>query len=382
MDEFPQEIYTGIIVSFGFKTSIMPSQNNSLIYLNNPATGLISKESIAAAEAFQKKTMTNCSGAFFEWMRDHKPALRKRTAELLKAKESQIAFVPNFSYGLLAAIHSMQPDINKVLLFKDDYPSLNMPFVLSGFDISYVDSPDGFEVPMSKIMEIAEKEKPQLIALSHVQFLSGFTLDYKALAKFCRERDIWLIIDFTQSMGITDLEFENSGIDVAISSTYKWLNGGFGAAVMAVSDRFMKRFPPKGAGFGSVTQDESGWTYTPSISGYEPGHLAAATLLQLEESLKTRLKMGVKSVREHNLKLLKRIASRLEETQFSAMGGPEGGHLLTLLCFTAPKAVHEHLVNHQIVSTWRKGAIRVGPHFYNTEEEVDILIDVLKKFRF
>lgn len=357
------------------KNKTMTKEN--LIYLNAAAVALVSKESVKAAQDFQEGTLTNPAKTFFQWKQNGLEELREKTAQLINAKTSEVAFIPNFSFGIAAVLDSIRPKVSKVLLYKDDYPSLTMPVELGGFDVYYVESKDGFSFEIDDIKSLVEKEGIEAVIVSHVQFLTGFTLDIEALGNYLQSKGVAFIVDTTQSTGAVEFDFQNSPIDVIISSSYKWLNGGLGSGILVIKDDFMEKYPPKIAGFGSVTQVPGGWTYKPSLLSYEPGHLNPLGLLQLFEGVKHHLEMGVSTIQKHNHSLIKRLAEGLKKTNFKVKGGNEGTHLSTILVFEAPQKVHEYLVQNKVVTTWRKNSIRVSPHYYNTEAEIDRLVELL-----
>lgn len=353
-------------------------QKEDLIYLNTAAAGILSPASVSATTEFQEKTLTNPGKYFIQWLGEGLPILREKVAQLINTTYTQIAFTPNFSYSLLPVIQSIQPTLKKVLLYKDDYPSLNMPFELGGFEVHYVESPDGFSIPLSAIKKIVEQENIELIAISHVQFLTGFTIDLNELGNYCRERNVVLIVDATQSMGAVALDFESLPVDVLISSSYKWLNGGYGSAVLCLKEKFMDRFPPKVGGFASMKHSPDGWSYEPSVRSYEPGHLNILGLLQLEHAVDQRLLDGIDAVEKHNTVLLEMLVKGIGETRFKIRGGTETKNRTTILCFEAEKEVYDQLTEEGFSFTWRRGLIRVSPHFYNTKEEIEALIATLK----
>ncbi len=355
-------------------------KSNNLTYLNTASVGLVSRVSVEAAQRFQEATLTNPSKAFMEWMHNGLVYLREKMASLICTQPSQIALIPNFSYGLVSVINNMNGHVKNVLLYKDDYPSLNLPFELGGFHVHYVESQDGFAVSLSQIEEIIRKEKIEVVALSHVQFLTGFAINLDELADICKRNEVVLIVDATQGLSAFDFNFDASSVDVLISSSYKWLNGGVGSAVMAIKDSFMNRFIPRSAGFGSMEHSENGWSYNPSLLSYEPGHLNAIGLLQLEAAVEQRLKAGVHEVAQHDHALVKRLAEGMADTSFRVCGGYKTDHLISILCFEAEQKVHDYLLQSGIATTWRKGLIRVSPHFYNTEADIDKLLYVLKEF--
>ncbi len=355
-------------------------RSNEITYLNTAAVGLVSPESVVAAQQFQKGTTTNAAATFIDWMGKNLPVLREKVAGLLKGQSNQIAFTPNFSYSIQSIAGNLRSKVKKVLLYKEDYPSLNLPFELGGFEVHYVENREGFLISLDDIMEIVQREKIEAIAISHVQYLTGFTIDIEALGKYCREQGIVFILDATQSFSAVELDFNALDVDVLISSSYKWLNGGPGSAVMAIKEDFIKRFSPRSAGYGSMTVDGKGLNYSPSIKSYEPGHLNPLGLLQLEKAVEERIKTGIPKIREHNKTLISRLAKGLAETQFKVCGGTDASHLSTILCFFAKQEIHEMLLQNNIFTTWRNGLIRVSPHFYNTEEDIDHLLAVLTRF--
>lgn len=359
----------------------MNKEAKSLIYLNTAGVGLLSEAAVAASESFNNASLTNASGAFMKWMEERLPNLRNLMASLIHTRLSQIVFLPNFSFGLISVVNSIRPSIKKVLLYRDDYPSLNLPFELGGFEVYYAESHDGFSISLERIKEITEKEKIEAIAISHVQFLTGFTIDLEALGNYCSKKNITLIVDATQSLGAVNLNFDTLPVDVLISSSYKWLNGGIGSAVMCMKESFMKRFPPRMAGFGSMTHTMEGWSYQPSATSYEPGHLNAVGLLHLEKSIEQRLFDKVASVVAYNGSMVKQLTDGLRELSYKIRGGYETKHLSTILCIEAEKDVADYLQENRIVVTWRKGLIRVSPHFYNNAEEIGTLLKVLMDYK-
>lgn len=352
--------------------------DQKLIYLNTAATGIVSKESVEAAENFQKATLSDPGNTFVQWIKEGLPGLRKKTATLLGAHEDQIAFVPNFSFGLLPVVQSLRPYLKKVLLHDEDYPSVNLPFELGGFEVSYIKSPDGFHLPLSLFKEVIEREKIEIVAISHVQFLTGFKADINALGNYCKEKGIVFIVDGTQSIGAFSCNFSKLPVDVLISSSYKWLNGGFGSAVLCIKEDFIQRFPPVIAGFGSMKHVTDEWNYVPSVKSFEPGHLNAPGLLQLEKAIDRKLKEGMANIEAHDQKLITRLQEGFGELPLKVRGGLETTERMAILCFEADEKMYDCLTQKGFALTWRKGLIRVSPHFYNTEEETDALLETLK----
>ena len=353
---------------------------NKFVYLNTAGTGLIDPEGIRAAKDFLDRTSNNPSAAFMSWMAEELPILRRNAARLLDTAENQIAFVPNFSFALSAVLQGLTGKLKKVLLYDSDYPSLNMPFEVGNFKPYYVQSEDGFHISNEAIFQKIEKEKIEIVALSHVQYLTGFKLDIKAIGEYCHEKGIVFIVDGTQSMGATPVNFDNLPVDLLIGSSYKWLNGGYGSAILCIKDTFIEKYPPGIAGFGSMDRtDDEEWKYRPSNKSFEPGHLNAAPLLQLSKSIEHKLDTGLESIHTHNTALIQRLHNGILDLPFKIKGAKDFQNRLHILIFEAEKTVAEALQEKGFAITWRKNSIRVSPHFYNTAEEIDGFLSALEE---
>ena len=352
---------------------------DQLTYLNTAGTGLLSAAALRAAADFQQKTTTDPSSAFLDWLDQQLPRLRKDTARLFDTRADQIAFAPNFSFALSAVIGCLAGRVRKVLLYQNDYPSLTLPFELGPFDLHYVNDTDGFHISTEEIIAAIDRHKIEVVALTHVQFLSGFKLDIQKIADYCRKSGTVFIVDGSQSMGAVPMSFDRLPIDVLISSCYKWLNGGFGSAVLCIKKHFIDQFPPRIAGYGSMDKTDGRWQYRPSYKSFEPGHLNPPALLQLHEGIREKLERGLEAIYSHNNRLVRRLHDKIATLPFEIVGNGDLTNRLHILVFKAPETVAAWLKQNGCEVTWRRDTIRVSPHFYNTEADIDRFADVLKK---
>lgn len=351
--------------------------NNQRIYLNTAGTGLLSPQAIKKAKSFMDKTLQDPSEVFLGWLENDLPRLRKAAARLFDTADNQIAFSPNFSFALSSVIQSLEGRAKKVLLYNDDYPSLNLPFELGKFEVHYINSYDGFHISTEDILQIIKKEKIEIVALSHVQFLTGFKIDIKSIGKYCKANGIVFIVDGTQSMGATPINFDRLPVDVLIGSSYKWLNGGFGSAILCIKNTFIEKYPPRIAGFGSLDKSAGQWQYRPSNKSFEPGHLNAPALLQLQEGIDDKLKTGLETIHSHNTALAQKLQERLLQLPIDIIGTDDFENRLHILVFKAGKSIADYLKERRFAITWRKENIRVSPHFYNTEEDIDAFVEAI-----
>lgn len=344
------------------------------IYVNTASCGLLSKESIAAATAFLETMQTNASKAA-ETIRDEViERIRSKVASFLDAPVQQLAFLPNFSWGLNAIVQSLKGN-EKVLLYNNDYPSLTAPFKINGFDITWIEDKDGFGIESEQLKQMLIENKINLLVISHVQWLSGFKLDIDDIGAFCKEHDILFVLDATQSLGAATIHISKQHIDVLICSNYKWMNAGFGTGILYVSESFMNKYPPVVGGGNSYVTEHEVSNYVASVKNFEPGHINLHGLLVLEKAVDYKLERGIASIAAHNHQLLQALISGLDKSLI--LGAPDLHYRSSILVLKDPGNLFEYLTNHGVVTIKRGNNIRIGVHFYNTAEEIQQLIKLI-----
>ncbi len=347
-------------------------------YLNTSGIGLIPEEHIQASRDFNDDLLLNGSLAFEKWRAEDYPRIRTKASEFIGCKESELAFLPNFSFGLIAILPIIQVH-KKVLLYRDDYPSLRDPFVLGDYEVSWVESPDGFFIDTEEIKGKLLKEDIQLFVISHVQYLSGFCIAVDELGAFCQENGITFVVDTTQSLGRTELNFERSGIDILISSNYKWMNSGFGSGVLCIRQKFLEENPAKVAGYGSYTMENGDFFYEPSILSYEGGHLNCSGLNMLDASLSLKKEIGAQKIIQKGDDLLEYLILQLASIDYPILGDNSLENRAGIVCIPGNSDQFEELRKANIQVTFRNGHFRIGPHFYNKLKDIDTLINSLRK---
>lgn len=344
------------------------------IYFNTASCGLLSQDSVAATNVLYEGMLTNASKAV-EPLRDHgMENIRNMVASFIDAQSSQVALIPNFSWGLNAIVQSLKGN-ERVLLYKNDYPSLTTPFQINQFDITWLDDKDGFLIDTEELKNIIIAARIDLLVISHVQWLSGFKIDLDDIVIFCRSHNVLFIVDATQSLGAVRVSVTKQPIDVLISSNYKWMNGGFGTGIMYVSEGFMNRYPPVVGGSSSYQTYGDMSTYVASVKNFEPGHINMHGLLILEQALLYKLQLGIENIEHHNKGLIRFM---LEHIDSSLLLGPATTTLRSsIIVLKDPGNLYAHLTTNGIIAIKRGNNIRIGVHFYNTKDEAVRFLDIL-----
>lgn len=348
-------------------------------YFNTAATGLVMPKYVKATTAFLNDLIVNASEANEKWYNDFLPDLRHAAAELLDADVSEIAFVPNFSYALSALVHALTPGM-RVMVLHEDYPSVVDPFRLNGFDVHRLKSEYKVHFNIEEIMVQCLARKTEILAISHVQWLTGFKVDLNALGKFCREKGILLIVDATQSLGAVPISLRESGADVIISSNYKWMNAGLGTGIMCARRDFLERFPAKIRGNHSRMLAGEKWTDDASILGYEPGHLNTPGLVMLAQSIEDKLHTGIDQIEKHNMQLTRLFVEDMVNEKTSVIGPESMQGRSSIVAVRGGENLFHELTRQGFVVSFRNGAVRISFHYHNTKEEVDALVRYLNHY--
>jgi selenocysteine lyase/cysteine desulfurase len=300
--------------------------------------------------------------------------VRESIGDFFGCAPNRVALVPNFSYGFNSILESMdQP--NKALLLKGDYPSINWAVESRNFEVNYASLDENLE---ENIISQIESHKPFFFAFSIVQYINGVKLNAGFLKRL-KERfpDLILIADGTQYFGTEAFDFGNSGIDIVISSCYKWLNAGYGNGFMLFNESVQGKLSPKNLGFGSL-QGKYKAHEGNFIGKFEPGHYDTLNFGSLKVAVDLVKEKGIDKISDkiNNLKHIARErfanAGLLEEWTL------EREDFSPLFNIKGDEDLFNRLIGEGIITSLRGNGIRVSVHYYNNEEDMDHLFRILK----
>ena len=354
-------------------------QPEYITYLNTSSFGLVSGSSIEKAHKFHEDLHKYASKQAADFFEKVLPQIRETVSTFIDAPVHEIALIPNFSYGLCAVIPAIS-SLKRVLLYKDDYPSLIQPFLINDFDVFWIDSNDGFTIDLEELKQSIIHNNIEILAISHVQYMTGFLIDVDDLGTFCKQHDVLFILDGSQSLGAIPFSFNTSEVNVFITSNYKWMNGGYGTGIMCMKQETIEKYTPKTGGFNSYRILDGQWKYKPSVFSYEPGHLNMSGLALLKDALDFKLEMGVNNIAFHNMNLLNRFVEKIDSISCNLVGPSGNTNRCNIVGFRGDEKLVNYLDEQKIVVKMRNEIIRIGIHFYNTEDDIDHLIESLRSY--
>ncbi len=348
---------------------------NQYIYANTAATGLLSEDLL---EWRQEHDLDYLIGGSMMKMKANKmhAETRKIVGKFFNCPTDNVALVPNFTIGLNLLLEGMGEN-EKVLLFKDDYPSLNWPFESRGFHTEYIEIGNTLE---EDIYETVKNKGITVLALSVVQWLNGIKIDLNFLKGLKKDfPDLMIIADGTQFLGTEQFDFSESAIDIIGASAYKWLLSGYGCGLLLIKEAVKERFQLKAKGFGSgrnVIVNEHQRTF---VKHLEPGHLDSLSFGSLQFSLEYLNQLGMDNITAKLQQMANYAKSSFAELGLLEDVVTDRKLHSTIFNIKADQQIFDAFSKNNIICAQRGDGIRLGFHFYNTIEEVDVITKLLKK---
>ena len=347
----------------------------SCTYLNTASNGVIPKPVVEWRRQHDLDLMNRAS-VFRDQHKVHIEEIRRTVSGFFGAQNNETALIPNFSFGINTVLEGL-PKKQRILLLKNDYPSINWPVETRDFEICYAEIDENLEQNIEKAVAM---HKPDVFMFSIVQWLNGIKIDFEFLQTLkSYHPNLLLIADGTQYLGTEDFNFAASPMDVLCTSAYKWLTAGYGNGFIMVKEAARDRIFPKTIGFNSAERFESLATETTFMKHFEPGHQDTLNYGSLQQAILFQEKFGKE-------KLYSKIASisKKAKEHFSELDLLKNDTLLrekhsSIFNLKGDPVLFDKLKENNIICSLRGGGIRVSFHFYNTEDELEKLLEILKR---
>jgi len=316
---------------------------------------------------------------------------RKLAAQLLGCTPQEIALIGPTSVALSLVANGLdwRPGDN-VVFYQDDYPANVYPWQAlaeRGVELRRIRCGQLGRIELEHIAPLVD-DRTRLVALASVHFLSGWRLDVDAIGKFLRERGVLFCLDAIQSLGV--LRTSLAHVDFAAADGHKWLLGPLAMGLFYVRHEVQERLRPTLIGWNNVpcpnfiTQDKVAF---PSHAGrYEAGTANVAGIVGLNAALQILGEVGIENIEARVLAFTGKVVAAMEAEGFQYIGPRENARRSGILSFTKPGTdlanLHARLLDQNIVTSLRvtRGGtrlLRLSPHFYNTEAELQRLLDAL-----
>jgi cysteine desulfurase / selenocysteine lyase len=359
-----------------------------LIYFNHAAVSPPPITTIRAIEAQLKDVHENGSTNFRSWLAVKEQA-RGLLAGLLGSRPEQVAFMRNTSDALSTVANGLNWRVgDNIVTFVREFPSNIYPWLrvrdAAGVEVRMCEESEG-RVEQAQLESLIDRNT-RVVAISQVQFASGFRVDLKRLGRIARQHDALLVVDSIQALGVVPTDVEDEYIDVAAGAGHKWLLSPEGVGYLYLSDRARQWIEPTLVGWVSVPDPddylnfEQGWNR--GTLAWETGTGPAALLHGFKASLELLNTLGVANIAAYLEELTDYLCESLKTMKYEIVSSRAPGEKSQIVCIRhregmSAMALYHHLMKRNIVTAPRGDRLRIAPHFYNTSHEVDELIKAL-----
>ena len=356
------------------------------IYLNHAGVSPISRPVFRSMNGCLRDIADNGMVRSQTWDETY-ARTRKLAARLIGARPSEIAFVKNTTEGILMVANGLRwRRGDNVVIADREFPANVYPWLnLSSRGVETRRAPEvEGRIPTERLLAAVD-ERTRLISISSVEFASGFRHDLEAVGSFCKERGILFFVDAIQSLGALRLNVADAGIDFASADAHKWLLGPEGAGIFYCSRRALKRLSVVNLGWAGVVNPRDYLSYDPTplpdARRFECGTLNTVGIYGLKACFELIQRVGIDEIEARVLMLTDQLSAGLKEKGYEVVSSRRPGEKSSIVAFRhsekSPEALHQLLIENGIVGAVRGGCVRLSPHFYNTEEEIDRVLDVL-----
>ena len=356
----------------GFRDYFSPLSSST--YLNTAAWGLLHEQVLEWRRQHDLDFFSGGSTFKFKAL-EILEQTRERVGACFHCETERIALVPNFSLGLNLLLEGL-PEGSKVALLEGDYPSVNWPFEKREFKLLPISRKGEIE---EQVRKVVSEKSPDILALSLVQWVDGLLVSQDFLRNLKADYpDLLIIADGTQYLGAFELNFKNSGIDVLGASGYKWMLGGNGNGFMLLKEGIETRIETRSAGFNSVAGDLSRKDAISLPRSLEPGHLDTLNFGSLFTALGLLQQLGLDQISDYNKTLSRTVRQALAERGLLDPQIAQRREHSTIFNIRGDRERYEQLESQGVVCSRRGGGIRLSFHCYNTENDLDRVLEILK----
>ncbi|HEX8137663.1 MAG TPA: aminotransferase class V-fold PLP-dependent enzyme [Pyrinomonadaceae bacterium] len=359
------------------------------IYLNHASVSPPPRPVTEAVEAQLRDVAEHGALNYRRWVSVVERA-RRSAAGMIGARPDHLAFMRNTSDALSTVANGMRWQAgDNIVTFRCEFPSNIYPWLrlqrAEGVEVRLCEEQDG-RIDLEEMISLIDN-RTRVVAISYVQYGSGFRADLERLGRAARRHDALLVVDVIQAMGVLPINVEAELIDVAAGAGHKWLLAPEGVGLLYISERARARIEPTLVGwmsvpvpedYGNFEQEwrtgalawETGTMPTALIHGLDAGlriltEVGVAPIATYLEELTDQLCEAVSGLRDYEI-----ISSRRKGEKSQIVSLRHKGHL-------TPHALYAHLKRQNILVAPRGDRLRVAPHLYNTAAEIETLVRAL-----
>jgi cysteine desulfurase/selenocysteine lyase len=318
---------------------------------------------------------------------------RAAAARLVGASPYEIALSPNTSFGVnLAAACVARGAPGVVLVSAGEFPANVFPWLQLerlGFKLEILPSLEDALPDEEGLARALERPEVRALAVSQVQFATGYRADLETLGRRCRERGILFAVDAIQGLGAAPLDVRAAGVDVLACGGQKWLCSPWGSGFTFIDRRLLDRFDPPMISW--LAMEDAGdfsslagyrWAPRRDARRFELATLGLQDHLGMAVSIELILELGPDRIHEHLMGVHAPLLEWADGRSDVVMVTPrDPARRAGIISFRTPSSERTGaaLMRAGVVCAVREGAVRLSPHFYNTAAEMRAVVETLER---
>ena len=309
-------------------------------------------------------------------------------APLINAGDGEVVMMPNVTIAQTAVLSAIDfpKDRDTVVMTELDFPSVRYAYAEMakrfGARVVVVRSDDGISIDLDRLLAAID-ERTRLVAVSHVLFRSAFIMDADAICRRAHQVGALVSLDSFHAVGVIPVDVKKSGVDFLTGGVLKWLCGGPGGCFLYVSPSVRDKLRPALTGWQAHSRPfafEDTMEYTTGAFRWLNGTPVVPALYVAAEGAKILRKAGIAAIREKSVRLTSRLIELVEKRGYKVNAPRDSAHRGGTVAVNVPHGyeVTQVLLSRDILVDYRVGAgIRIAPHFFTTDAEVELAIGTI-----
>lgn len=313
-------------------------------------------------------------------------------ASIIGAGAGEVVMLPNVSIAqsIVNSCFDWTGPRNRIVAEELNFPTnlyLYHELERSGAQLEIVPSDDGMTIPLDRMLAAID-ERTRLVSVSHVIYKSAYVQDVAAIARRAHDAGALVVADIYQSAGTLPVNVREMGVDFAAGGSVKWLCGGPGAGYLYVRPELRQTLEPRVTGWVAHKRpfafESGGIEYADDAFRFLNGTPAIPALYAARSGYEIINEIGVENIRQKSLRQTQRLIDLADEAGFrinTPRTEAERGGTVTL-DIPDGQEITKELLRRDFLVDFRPGAgIRIAPHFYTKDEELDLIISEIQGIR-
>ncbi|MGB8508236.1 MAG: aminotransferase class V-fold PLP-dependent enzyme [Pyrinomonadaceae bacterium] len=358
------------------------------VYLISHSLGAMPRSTFDRLHEYADVWATRGVRAWAEGWWDMPLTVGDEIARIIGAEPRTIAMHQNVSVcqSLILSCFDTTPETrrNKIVYSELEFPSVMYVYEAHArdgrFRVEKIKSDDGITVSLERTLAAIDEET-LLVPLSHVLFKSAFLQDARAITERAHEVGALVVLDTYQSAGTVPFSVRDLDVDFATGGSVKWLCGGPGAGYLYVAPRLQQTLEPKVTGWmahaAPFSFEDGPIRYDEGIARFLHGSPAIPALYAAASGYKIINEIGVEAIRRKSVRQTTRLIELASEAGFDVTSPRDATRRGGTITINVPQAgaVTRELIRREFIVDFRPGAgVRISPHFYTKDEELELVI--------